>query len=130
MTQQELLTLADAWIRYRHAPSGSAEREEAAWATDLYELEYNDPETLWELILAIHARDQSSWIQGPLSAGPVENLLAMHGDKFIGRVETEARRDAAFAHLLGGAWKNTMSDDVWQRLQAVWDRRGWDGIPE
>ena len=130
MTDQELLAHADAWIRYWQAPKGSKEREETGWATDLYELLYDDPETLWKLILAIHAKDQSPPIQQVLSAGPVEDLLAKHGEDFVARVENEARHDPAFAKLLGGVWKNTMSDSTWLRLQAVWDRRGWDGIPE
>lgn len=101
-----------------------------AWATDLYELEYNDPETLWSLILEIHHRDKSVSVQQVLSAGPIENLLALHGASFIERVETEARSDPSFATLLGGVWQNQMAEDIWVRLQAVWDRRGWDGIPE
>jgi hypothetical protein len=40
-------------------------------------------------------------------------------------VETEARSDPRFAKLPGGVWKNRMADEVWSRLQAVWDlRRG------
>ena len=130
MTVEELLGLADAWIVYYLSPVGSPAKEATAWATDLYDLEYHDPETLWLLILAIHARNQSPRIQEVLSAGPVEDLLAKHGDKFIERVEAQARQDAKFAKLLGGVWKNSMTDEVWIRLQAVWDRHGWDGIPE
>jgi hypothetical protein len=59
----------------------------------------------------------------------VEALLAKHGDSFIDRIETQARFDSKFAKLLGGVWKNRMSDANWNRLQAVWDRSGWDGIP-
>ena len=130
MTQQELDNLADNWIRCRYAPRGSAEAEATAWATDLYDLEYDDPETLWLLILAIHAKDQSWRIRKVLSAGPVEDLLAKHGERFIDRVETEARKNPKFAKLLGGVWMNSMTDEIWSRVQAVWDRRGWDGVPE
>jgi hypothetical protein len=48
----------------------------------------------------------------------------------IERVETEARSNPLFAKLLGGVWQNEMPDHIWRRVQAVWDRRGWDGIPE
>ena len=65
-----------------------------------------------------------------LSAGPLEDLLAYHGHLIIDRVEAEARRKPLFAKLLGGVWQNIMPDDIWTRVQAVWDRRGWDGIPE
>jgi len=130
VTPEDLHRQAESWIRHWLAPKGSSEREAYAWATDIYDLEYHDPETLWRLILAIHARDRSPLIQQVLSAGPVEDLLAKHGATFIERVETQALEDPAFAKLLGGVWKNSMTDEVWQRLQAVWDRRGWDGIPE
>jgi hypothetical protein len=119
MTQDELASLADAWISYRHSPEGSAEREKYSWATDLYDLEYHEPETLWLLILEIHRRDKSVAVQQVLSAGPIENLLAIHGESFIERVEAEARKDPAFAKVLGGVWKNRMSDAIWARLQAV-----------
>ena len=128
MDQVDLSSLADNWIEYWHGDS--AKRIELSEATNLYDLTYEEPEKLWLLILEIHHRDQSITIQQVLSAGPVEDLLAMHGDTFIERVEAEARRDPQFAKLLGGVWKSTMSDAIWDRLQAVWDRRGWDGIPE
>lgn len=130
MTHDEMLSLADAWIAYWLAVEGSSEREATAWATDLYELEYNEPETLWQLILTIHAKDQSPRIQEVLSAGPVENLLDKHGDRFIERVEVQAQQDPKFARLLGGVWLNSMTDSIRQRLQRVWNRRGWDEIPE
>jgi hypothetical protein len=130
MTQDELASLADAWISYQHAPEGSPQRENYSWATDLYGLEYHEPETLWRLILEIHRRDKSVAVQQVLSAGPIENLLVIHGESFIERVEGEARKDPAFAKVLGGVWKNRMSDVIWTRLQTVWDRRGWGGIPE
>ena len=129
MTHDELSSLADAWIAYWLAPKGSQERQATAWATDLYELEYEDCETLWQLILTIHSKNQSSQIQEVLAAGPVENLLAKHGDRFIERVELQAQQDPQFARLLGGVWKNTMTDSIWLRVQRVWDRHGWDGIP-
>jgi len=130
MTQDALLSLADAWIAHWLAGEGSLEREATAWATDLYRLEYEDPETLWLLILTIHSKDQSRRIQEVLSAGPVESLLVKHGDRFIERIEVQAQQDPKFARLLGGVWMNTMPDSIRQRLQRVWDRRGWDGIPE
>jgi hypothetical protein len=65
-----------------------------------------------------------------LSAGPIEGLLSHFGESYIVRVEEKAREDPAFAKVLGGVWQHTMSDEIWSRLQAVWDRRGWDGIPE
>lgn len=88
------------------------------------------PHKAWRVILLIWSMDQSLEITQSLSAGNIENLLAKNGIEMIALVENEARRDPSFARLLGGVWQNRMADEVWSRLQAVWDRRGWDGIPE
>ena len=54
-----------------------------------------------------------------LAAGPLEDLLAKRGEDFIDRVEELARKDPKFNDLLGGVWRNTMTDEVWQRVQAI-----------
>ncbi len=126
----EIDAQADAWIAHRLAAGGSPEYYASAWAIDTYDFLYEDPETLWLLILAVHRKDQSPRVQALLAAGMVEDLLGMYGDNFIDRIEAEARTDSSFARLLGGVWQGQMSDQLWARLQAVWDRRGWDGIPE
>jgi hypothetical protein len=130
MTPNAVGKLAEAWIRYWRAPEDSPERADFDLAMTFHDIEYHKPEILWAMILAIHTRDQSLHIDQVLSAGPLENLLALHGESFIDRVESEARTDPSFARLVGGVWKNRMSEAVWERLQAVCDRRGWDGIPE
>jgi hypothetical protein len=130
MTLDAVAELAEAWIRYWRAPENSPERADFDLAMKFHDIEYHKPEILSAMILAIHARDQSVYIDQVLSAGPLENLLALHGENFVDRVESEARTDPSFARLLGGVWKNRMSEAVWQRLQTVCDRRGWDRIPE
>jgi len=129
--QDEISSTADAWLRYWHAPAGSPTRERLDWVSDhVRDLLDREPEELWKFILLVHRKDQSPAIQQILAAGPLEDLLAKHGQIFIERIEHEAATDPAFALLLGGVWKNRMNDHVWARIQAVWDRRGWDGIPK
>ena len=132
MTDEALDSLADAWIRHRHAPRDSEEQSETFWAIqDEHDLFFDDKsEELWRLILKIHERDHSIVIQRVLSAGPIEDLLSKFGEQYIERVEDKARKDPTFAKVLGGVWQSNMSDEIWARLQTVWDRRGWDGIPE
>jgi hypothetical protein len=133
VTEEALDNLADAWIRYYHAPEGSAERFETSWAateeTSLLFLGKRSEE-LWQLILKIHERDQSIVIQRMLSAGAVEGLMARFGERYIDRVEEKARKDPAFAKLLGGVWRNSISDEIWSRLQAVCDHKGWSGMQQ
>jgi hypothetical protein len=86
------------------------------------------------LILLLHRKDHSPFIQQVLSAGPLESLLAGHGEAFIDRIELEAHADPSFAELLGGVWQSRMSDAVWgtrprglgsQRLGVTSLRRLW-----
>jgi len=125
MSDDELSTHADAWIRYHLAPR-KLQKEPDAWAADTHELELRDPERLWLLILAILQKDSSMWIKAVLSAGPVENLLVRFGPQFIDRVEVAARRDPTFAHMLGGVWRTTITEDIWIRVQRVCRKDGWD----
>lgn len=123
--------LADAWIAFTNSPTGSQANEDLFWAfDDVYWVVQGDPAVGLDLILRILSKDSSGRIQENLSAGPLENLLAYHGEKIIARVEEEAFRNPLFKRLLGGVWQNSMSPEVWRRVQIVWDRRGWDGIPE
>jgi hypothetical protein len=132
LTEMEIWQIAIDWIRFNNAKTNSQEQFDTYWAHEkelnlLFDEHYED---LWRLILVIHSLDKSPTIKGLLSAGPIENLLGAAGEQFIDRVEIMARFDPSFAKVLGGVWKYTMSDEVWARLQKVWDRRGWDGIPE
>lgn len=127
---EDIESLAVTWLDCNRLPLNSPERAKLEWIWELeYDLLEEAPEKLWLLILAVHAKDQSPRIQEVLSADPMEQLLGRYGAEFIDRVETQARIDPGFAKLGGGVWQSTMSQDIWLRVQAVWDRRGWDGIP-
>lgn len=85
MEQRDINSLADAWIAYWQAPERSVERERHVWAIGLgHEMVHDDPESLWLLILEVHRGDKSIAIQQVLSAGPIEDLLAiLRDDVFI-----------------------------------------------
>ncbi len=123
--------LVRAWLALKLVERDSAEFKAHFWAyRRMSYLTRYLPQKAWRLILLILSSDQSARIMGRLSAGHLEDLLARHGAEIIPLVEAEAKRDPSFAKLLGGVWKNRMTDEVWDRVQKVWDRRGWDGIPE
>jgi hypothetical protein len=85
---------------------------------EIDELCRNSPDAAWAFILAAWSEDQSKSVAQNLSAGPLEDLLARHGEAVIERVEAEARSNPSFAFLLGGVWKNQMTDEVWLRVQS------------
>ena len=129
MTETELTDFAESWITFRKAPRNSEEYEALFWVIDRsYDLMYEEPNEIWRLILKILSLNNSNKIQEILSAGLLEDLLAKHGAAMIDRVEKEAKSNPLFANLLGGVWQNSMTDEVWARVQVVWNRSGWDGI--
>jgi hypothetical protein len=132
LTDMDICLIAIDWIRFTVADRSSQEAFDTDWAKSIQidmvcEGRFED---LWRLIVTIHSLDQSTKVMGRLSAGPIEDLLANEGENFISRVEAKAKSDPGFATILGGVWKRGMSDEIWSRLEAVWDRSGWDGIPE
>ncbi|WP_425502841.1 DUF6869 domain-containing protein [Pinirhizobacter soli] len=125
--------LVSSWLALQHARrrnKSSPEREELSWATGkVWEMCNSSPDEAWEFIVAAWCADQSPVIAENLSAGPLEDLLAKHGDRVIDRVETEARKNPSLSSLLGGVWRSEIAETVWARVLAIRDRRGWDGIP-
>lgn len=128
MVDSDLASLAEAWIAEwldasREATLGDA--HDRAW-----DLCQDKPEKAFQLVLEILRRNYSNRILEVLSAGPLEHILAEHGEAVIELVEAEAKSNSLFATLLGGVWRRGMPEHIWNRVQKVWDRRGWDGITE
>ena len=120
MDETEVRGIANAWIEFERLPQGSAEREAQFWAfVRLSELVRDAPETAWQVITAIWQRDSSEVLLADLAAGPMEDLLALHGGWFIDRIETLARKEPIFKKLLGSVWKSDIADEVWRRIQSV-----------
>ena len=121
--------LMDCWLASKSADVELAEQN--AWAAMwLIGLEDDDPDRAWDcLVLAAEDDRFSKDNLGLLAAGLLEDLLSKRGQDYIGRVEQLALSSPRFAWMLGGVWRAQMSDDVWRRVNLVWDRRGWDGVP-
>jgi hypothetical protein len=129
MTETELTDFAESWIAFMKAPENSEEYKALFWVIDRsYDLMYEEPNEIWRLILKVLSLNNSNEIQEILSAGLLEDLLSKHGAAMIDRIEKEAKSNPLFANLLGGVWQNSMTDEVWARVQVVWNRSGWDGI--
>lgn len=128
MDTEYLPILVEDWIRFTLADRKSSESEENFYAFKVVcDLLEDDPETVWKFILAVLEVNRSATILENLSAGPLEALLKKHA-LMIQRVYEQAKSDPAFAKLLGGVWKGSMSDEVWNVVRRIWNRRGWDGL--
>jgi len=79
----------------------------------------HEPETAWKVILRIFAAPGAEPYHGNLAAGPVEDLLSLHGAQFIERIEARAASSPLFASLLGGVWQFNMPNSIWHRVQSA-----------
>jgi hypothetical protein len=82
------------------------------------------PELAWKSILEALNQPRMQPHLGTLAAGPLEDLLSLHGELVIERVETEARDNTKFAQLLEGVWQHKMSEDIWARVQVARNLHG------
>lgn len=120
MTNVNIEDLVTAWIALAHAQKESQEHERLFWAHGAFwNLCREEPDTAWDAILTVLARNPDARVVGNLAAGPMEDLLVHNGPAVIERVEERARSDVAVAALLGGVWKNDIDDDIWKRIEAV-----------
>ena len=120
MRKLELQKIADAWIKLYYIPDSSDERKQYFWAYNkLSELCDDEPEACWEVIQLIRSLDSSDVVHANLASGPLESLLATHGNDFIDRFELLAKTDQEFKKLLGAVWKNNINDSTWNRIQAI-----------
>lgn len=110
--------LAEAWLRYNAGKSN--EKNPEAWAGDrMIDLLFRDPEAAWQVINLIWRQATDDRTLADLAAGPVESLLAHHGEAFIDRLYLLARREPVFRKMLGAVWRNSMSEPVWQKLKSI-----------
>jgi Family of unknown function (DUF6869) len=86
---------------------------------------FDAPEMAWQAILQIMQHALTAEQLALLAAGPLETLLALHGAQFINRIEAEAKRSPAFAHLLGGVWPRDMAHALWQRVEKARGGKSW-----
>jgi hypothetical protein len=85
----------------------------------MFDAVHDSPEVAWVAILRILERELNDEQRSLLAAGPLEDLIAMHGSQFIERVEHEARQNPRFNYLLGGIWQNQAAPEIWQRVLRV-----------
>jgi hypothetical protein len=136
MNKDEVDAFASAYIEHFSEPFvwdkdlvlNKRDNSSTQWASDkAIDLMLEDPAELWDFILEVLRRDPPTEVIEVLAAGPLEDYIAKLGENVIDRVEDQAAADPKFRNLLGGVWRNSMSDEVWKRVQACWDRSGWDG---
>jgi hypothetical protein len=77
------------------------------------------PERAWPILLRLIELAPSDTAVDVIAAGPLENLLCLHGEAFIERVEKQAKADSRFRFALGGVWRNVIPEPIWRRVNRI-----------
>jgi len=116
-----LENLARAWVeRYEiigRLGSGDNAAKILFWAYEEVDRICEDaPKRALLLIEEILHITNNEFVLANLAAGPLETLLARHGNAVISEVEERAAVDSRFRSLLVNVMQNLMDDELWQRV--------------
>lgn len=119
--------LAVAALVVARTPTDSPESDENFWAFECIDtLVEKAPETALDFLLFALPRFTQDSDVAWLGAGPMENIIGLHGKRLIDRVELEARRDGRFRLLLSSIWGESSTDpEIWKRVQAAVQQGPW-----
>lgn len=93
--------------------------DENFWAYEKFdELVKCSPDIAFELIIRTLAQTENDDVLDNLAAGPLEDLVRVHGERFIGQIEVQARKDEKFRRLLGGLW-TVGEPNIWARIEKL-----------
>jgi hypothetical protein len=115
LSQKDWQDFAAAWI----AELGGASSDENFGQKVVLMNFTASPAQQWQFVVAAVNSARTEDHLDAIAAGPLEHLLSTHGDEYISLVEAESNRSKAFANAVAGVWRNSMSNDVWLRLQAI-----------
>lgn len=86
------------------------------WAVDkFFELMDSMPEICWQALIEISRLNPPEKVIEITGAGPLEDLIERHGDRFIDRIEAEARESPVFRKMLNSVWESG-SSEIWSRV--------------
>lgn len=119
--------LAEAALVVARTPTDSPESDKNFWAFECIDTLVGDvPEKALEFLLFALPRFTENSDVAWLAAGPMENLVGIHGKRLIDRIELEAGRDGRFSLLLSGIWGEPSTDpEIWRRVQAAVQQGPW-----
>jgi|JI10StandDraft_1071094.scaffolds.fasta_scaffold1336878_1 hypothetical protein len=89
------------------------------WAYEkLCQLVKINPTKALEVIAQVLHSTEDEFVLSNLAAGPLEDLLRIHGASVLENLEIYARQDNRFRNLLAQVDK-VVPDDIWKRIEAL-----------
>lgn len=110
--EPELWQLAEEW--------GTEPRPGWAHADDiLVEWLHDAPDKALAFMCTVLQSTQDTATVSFLAAGPLEDLLCIHGEAILDTVRTLAHEHDEFRVLVSGVWRNSMSKVLYQKVRAI-----------
>ena len=91
------------------------------WAfEELDDLISTHPERAWLITLEMISRTTDQAALAYIAVGPLEDILAYHGEIFIERIENLARKDPHFCLAVCGVWgQSRFKPAIYDRIQKL-----------
>jgi len=121
MTSFDADALVDAYIEAQNLGSITNANHPLWWSVE-YFMDIDNHEKanhVWIYILRIIEKQPSEKVLGMIGAGPLEDLINQYGDKFIEKIEIEARTNPQFRKVLSFVWRQDTDDEIWSRVMAA-----------
>ncbi len=109
-----------SWMAIQDALAGTEDYELNFWAhEELADLCENKPQDAWEVIVALVGAAKSDSLLEAIGAGPLQDLMVLHGEDYISRVEREAAANPRFRRAMAGAWLDSSDTPVWAKFYQI-----------
>lgn len=116
MAVEDIDEWVDAYISIYESNDPVGEEHPCYWAIEKFvDLEADFPELCWQAINEIIEKKPTKRVLANLAAGPLEELVELHGPDYIDRIEKVAQSSSDFRVLLRELWETT-DEAIWARL--------------
>lgn len=116
MAVEDLDKWVSAYISVYESDDPIGEEHPCYWAIEKFaDLEADSPELCWQAITEIVEQKPSQRVLANLAAGPLEELVELHGPEYIESIEKQAQTNPDFRILLRELWETT-NGAIWSRI--------------
>ena len=113
--------MTEAYLAHaRNVTRGTADRRLNCAVDAVEDLVRRDPDAAWAVVVELISRADDDAILAYIAAGPLENLVVLHGTQVIGRIEAHAAADSRFRRALTGIWvEGDVPEEISKRLELI-----------
>ena len=116
MEMVELNKWVDAYIEVHESGNSADEHHSCYWAIEKFaDMEMDHPDLNWAAMLQIVSKTTSDSVLHALADGPLEELVELHGEEYISKIEKVAQSNLDFRLLLRELIETT-NKDIWNRI--------------